>query len=288
VLLVALVPLVGNARAASRRGETFTREWARDLLASVAPYAILVTNGDNDSFPLWYAQQVEGVRRDVTLALVPYLGLDWYARQLIRRPILPYDTARGLAPWRDSVPARPPGPPLRMTAAEADAVPPYVELPEPQRFVHGAIDATVPAGVLTRDQMLVLCFVKDAFPARPIYFSPGGYAQALGLGPWLRQEGLVTRLVPERQEAGATLHPLGDGAMLDVARTRLLWDSVYRAPAAIVREGRWIDRPSAQLPLVYAFTGQQLAQALAARGDAAGAQRVMERVAAIARAAGYD
>src|SRR5207248_3551663 len=64
VLLVALVPLAGNRLTASRAGETMARDYARDVLQSVDPYALVITAGDNDTFPLWYAQEVEGVRRD--------------------------------------------------------------------------------------------------------------------------------------------------------------------------------------------------------------------------------
>src|SRR5690606_2249907 len=91
VLLLALIPFVGNINYAPRHGQTFTAAWARDLLQSVEPYGILVTNGDNDSFPVWYAQYVEGVRRDVSVVLVPYLRSEWYARELLRERVAEYD-----------------------------------------------------------------------------------------------------------------------------------------------------------------------------------------------------
>src|SRR5437879_2374796 len=67
LLLLALIPLVGNNLTASRKGETLARDFAFDLLQSVEPYGVLVTAGDNDTFPLWYAQEVEHVRQDVTV-----------------------------------------------------------------------------------------------------------------------------------------------------------------------------------------------------------------------------
>ncbi|HET7632416.1 MAG TPA: DUF2723 domain-containing protein, partial [Gemmatimonadaceae bacterium] len=101
VLALALVPLVGNWSAANHRGDTFVRDMASDLLNSVEPYGILIVGGDNDTFPLWYAQQVEGIRRDVTVAIPELLGTDWYVRTLIRRPDYPYDAAAGPAMFRN-------------------------------------------------------------------------------------------------------------------------------------------------------------------------------------------
>jgi len=85
LLAFALVPLAGNRLSASRAGETAPRDFAVDLLQSVEPYGILVTAGDNDTFPLWYAQEVEGVRQDVLIANQSLMNTEWHLRQLKRR-----------------------------------------------------------------------------------------------------------------------------------------------------------------------------------------------------------
>ena len=57
-------------------------EMAKNYLNSVGPNGILVTHGDNDTFPLWYAQEVENVRPDVRIANTSLLGTDWHIDQM--------------------------------------------------------------------------------------------------------------------------------------------------------------------------------------------------------------
>lgn len=86
ITLVSLVLVPGilvsqNFHDHDRSGRYMTRDYARDYLESCAPNAILFTYGDNDTFPLWYVQEVEGVRPDIKIINLSYLGMDWYINQ---------------------------------------------------------------------------------------------------------------------------------------------------------------------------------------------------------------
>ncbi len=83
-----LVPVIMAAQGwddHDRSNRYFSVDSAINYLESCAPNAILFTGGDNDTFPLWYAQEVEGVRTDVRVIVLTYFATDWYIDQMRRQ-----------------------------------------------------------------------------------------------------------------------------------------------------------------------------------------------------------
>jgi hypothetical protein len=290
VLLLGVMPLVGNWRQASRAGETVTREWAHDMLNSIEPYGILITLGDNDTFPLWYAQEVEGVRRDVTVAVTSLLNTDWYPRGLVRRPIEPYDAARGPAPYRNGKWPLPTRPILTMSTEQLDAIPQYVDVREPQLFQHGGIRAVVDPrrleyGVPVRADLIVLQLLKENLGIRPLYISrtTGGYLQALGLESYALTQGLAAKIASEPVVSSGDYVNIPGIGHLDLPRSLALWKS-YGAPKAIIARGDWVDRPSVSIPTTYVSTALLIGEALDRAGRPADADKIRREGVEIAEA----
>jgi len=273
VLVLALIPLLGNWSGASRAQDTTTRDFAADLLNSVEPYGILVTAGDNDTFPLWYAQEVEGIRRDVVVLCTELLNTDWYPRQLIRAPVREYDAARGPAIYRGRSWPKPSAPPVRLTLDEVDRIPLYVNVTEPQRFDAGGFQTTIAPRMLTKADIFVLRAIKDNV-GRPIYFSrtTAGYGDEFGFGPYLLGQGLARKLLTRAATAGVDTVLVPGQGFVDVPRSLALWTDVFQGPRSLVRKGDWPDRASVSIPVTYAFVGLALSEILEYQGRPAAAQ----------------
>ena len=291
VLLLGLIPLVANRQTASRAHERLARDFAVDILESVEPYGILITAGDNDTFPLWYAQEVEGVRRDVTLANLSLMNTRWHLRQLRRRQTPDFDSGRAAALWRphgDSAGApaarstwpRPTEPVLAFTEEQLTdpaVFPDVVRTPANGGLQIGGVTVRFGEEYLELKDLVTLAFLKQNLGKRPIFFSwsDGTYPdQTLGLGQYLISEGLVRKLMPAAVTANDSIVASPGFGFMNLPRTnRLLWDVYHWESAARPRPRGWVDAPSSSILQMYAIVYAGAAPAFAAAGDTVKAQR---------------
>jgi hypothetical protein len=249
VLAIALIPLCANWSWASRAGDYTARDWAYNLLMSVEPYGVVVTNGDNDTFPLWYVQEVEGVRRDVTVIVMSYLNTGWYARQLrdrttpcadgltagadpTRITCQPAYAATAGSPYPD--PATPRDGPqsvaranapgqrapthtiLAMSDEEIERVAGTAYVSDAVTFQTDSIRGSIREGTFIEPSDLFLAqIIKSSIADRPIYFAmtTSSYTK-LGLGDYLVREGVAYRLNngPLKQDVAAGVYEINAGA----------------------------------------------------------------------------
>ena len=86
--VIAALPIAFNWSAANRSnltGDSAARQLALTMVENLPQNAVMFSIGDNDTYPVWYLQQVEGIRRDVTVVTVPLLSASWYRAELARR-----------------------------------------------------------------------------------------------------------------------------------------------------------------------------------------------------------
>ena len=271
-LLVAVTPLAANWRWASRAGDYAARDWAYDLLQSVEPYSVLFTNGDNDTFPLWYLQEVEGIRRDVTVIVGQYLFTDWYPKQLQeltqpgrQRIFEPDERLADLYP----VPGMPRRPVLSLAPEEIDLIQ-GAATSQDSNVRLGSLVVQYPRGTyLSRGDQVALAIIRDSISERPIYFAwTGGAIRSLGLHQYGVRQGLATRLVFRDLDADERFIKASDalgGEWVDLERTRRLSSEVMMARSLRYRE-IWADRSTLNIPYYYF----QVSRLLFALGSAAG------------------
>ncbi len=267
MLAVAFIPLVFNWAWADRSGDYSARDWAWNLLQSVEPYGILFTNGDNDTFPLWYLQEVEEVRQDVSVVVVQYLYTDWYPRQLTHHTDparqRPFDAEGHGGLWE-----APPEPPSRPLTILSDSDLNSIQsgyLREPTTFNLGEVALQFPEGTLLgRGERVALAMIRDSQGHRPVHFaSTGGLAQQLGLDRWAVRQGLSSRLRIEdldEVEGVVRVDPQVGGEWVDVETSLRMSEEVHMYRGLRERE-IWSDRATLNIPFQFYYFYMQLADA---------------------------
>ena len=287
LLLLAAAPLALNWREASRRHGADARlagDFAYDLLNSTPPYGILFTFGDNDTFPLWWAQEVAGIRRDVTVVCLALANTDWYMRQLREAPARPLDEAALPAVWRDRVIARPAMPLHAMTDSMiASAMNGYLVRGRQELRVGPLTRTLADRTVLYPNDILTLAVLQQNLGRRPIVWAASAGRAFAGLGQYVVQRGLGFELqttLPDTTSPDLDLHRFA-GAPMDVPTTARLVFDTYRYGELRERGAAGLESTSASVAATLGLPPALLVYAYAGRREPDAMRRAMELAVAL-------
>jgi hypothetical protein len=286
LLAVAFLPLALNWTAATRKGPDarLPADFAYNLLNSVPPYGILFTYGDNDTFPLWWAQEADGIRQDVTVVCLALANTDWYLRQLRTMPIREFDESRAPAIWRGRHPVRPSGPLHTMTdeqiisAFDPDAI---MALGRPGFTVNlGPFTQSFPPNTFPEpNQIASLRIVQQNIGRRAIVWASSTGREFAGLASHVVQRGLGFELLatPPDTASPTLATSIFGGPPVDVPTTeRLAWQT-YRYAGLLTADNPDLEPTSASIAGSLSLPFAQLAAVAEQAGDTAKMEKNLQR-----------
>ncbi len=190
ILFVPVVMLSVNYHSHDRSGNYVAWDYSYNILQSVGPNGILFTNGDNDTFPLWYLQEVENVRKDVAVVNLSLLNTPWYIKQ-----------------WKEARPDETKF--INLTDKKVDEITsqltrweerkmqvPVKNDPENNEgYIEWTLKPTFAGQALRVQDVMILKIIKDAGWEVPIYFAVTvSQSNRIGLDPYLDMQGLTFQL----------------------------------------------------------------------------------------------
>ena len=217
------------------RDVTLRGDFGLNYLTGLLPNAIIMNFGDNDTFPLWYAQEVEGYRKDVRVMNMSYLGGEWYIDQMKLKSndsepvpftlprnkytynnefLIVNDLLKKPVPIKeaiDFVKSEDPRTKMSIGGKNADFLPAKqlivpvnkenvlksgIVKPEDADLIEDSIVVTIKKSTIDRGEMMLLDLLSNFDWKRPLYFTTPSGIDELGLRDYLQLDGFSYRLVP--------------------------------------------------------------------------------------------
>jgi tetratricopeptide (TPR) repeat protein len=207
IVVYSIVPFLANIQVCNRFGNFIPKDYGYNMLASCDHNSVVFTNGDNDTFPLWFAQEVLGTGRSIIIANLSLINTNWYIKQLKY--------------W---------GVPISFSDYVIDRLEPFIT---PDRRVIYVKDIMIRnilatnAGIQLKNEDYFIPqeefaqrYLKNYKGKNPVYFaSTVSYENYEGFKPYLQLEGLVYRVIGDS----------GDFTLnLNVEKTQEFFYSKYR------------------------------------------------------------
>ena len=193
VLQIIFIPAAmarANYHSHDRSGNFVAWDYSYNILQSCGPNGIIFTNGDNDTFPLWYLQEVEKVRTDVAVVNLSLLNTPWYIKQ-----------------WRDKRPKEtkfidmsdPQIDKLTSTLQQWETremqIPVYNDPKNKEGYIEWEMKPTYAGQALRVQDMMIMKIIDDAAWRVPIYFAVTvSQNNRIGLDQYLDMQGLTFQL----------------------------------------------------------------------------------------------
>lgn len=229
LILIPGVMLFANYHEHNRSGNYIAWDMAYNMLQSCEPNGILFTNGDNDTYPLWYLQEVEKIRKDVTVANLSLLNTPWHIKQLRdSRPVGERfinltdaqidEFSYGLQAWQE----------------QNVRIPVENDPKNSDGYIEWNLKPTYAGQALKTQDLMVLKIINDTRWKYPIYFAVTvGNENRIGMEDYLGMEGLTFK-VNSHKVSLVDKEKMEDNLMTDIGD--LTWSKEF-IPSNFVESG---------------------------------------------------